>query len=131
MSEIDPIGAARQWKQTLAEQQDERDRSVSFVISALLEIIDGYQTEEMCAGQRLAYPTTSHFTVEIFQPFGAWEQASNGRSTLEAACTRMEQLRQRWPDCRFRIIRWDKMATVVMEDPDPGQPEARTPCTSS
>lgn len=113
---VDPVETARQWRDELAGRNTVHDVSMSFLLHALLEIIDGYEERETRPGERPAYPRQTHYTVEIFQPFGEWEQASSSRPDWASAVARREQLRRRWTDCRFRMIRWDKTSTVVEED---------------
>lgn len=116
--DADPVETARQWRDELAVKDSVRDVSMSLLLHALLEIIDGYQAQEMAETEVSAYPRQSHYTIEMLQPFGGWEQASSSRPDLPAAVDRREQLRRRWEGCRFRIIRWDKTSTVVDTDPE-------------
>lgn len=72
------------------------------------------------------WPSTTQYAVEICE-VDDWVGVTYHRPTLAEAQERRDAYRRRFPDARFRIVRWGETATVAEIDPEPATAATEEP----
>ncbi|MFF9309968.1 hypothetical protein ACF1BS_03565 [Streptomyces sp. NPDC014748] len=95
------------------EERDEREAQANLDLLAEAEL--RRRDDE---AQQQPYPTETDYALEIWDT-DLWVDISYKRKNLDETRERRESYRRRFPDARFRIVRWDETSAVVEADPAP------------
>ncbi|CAL9598849.1 hypothetical protein [Streptomyces sp. enrichment culture] len=78
------------------------------------------------AATETPWPIVTDFSIEVWEG-DTWVGVTYKRKTIEEARERRDSFRRRFPEERFRIVRWDETPTVVEADPEPAADQAFVP----
>lgn len=84
--------------------------------------------DEQPAGQAAEaqpWPSVTDYALEVWET-DMWVGITYKRKTLDEARERRDVYRRRFPNARFRIVRWDETSTVVESDPEAQQDGAQS-----
>ncbi|MFI0236360.1 hypothetical protein [Streptomyces sp. NPDC016845] len=85
--------------------------------TAVRDVVLGLRRQADEAHQAEPWPTVTDFALEVRET-DMWVGITYKRKTIEEVRQRRESYRRRFPNARFRIVRWDERSTVVEADPE-------------